>query len=500
MHRFLASPVLAALTLLLASPVHAQNRLQEQALALQKTIEQAIAKAAPSVACVLVSRNEIYRKLGGAPAESENTGTLGDFDPSKLDSVTTDKSREERRKLDLADPGHVPEAFGSGVVIDANGLILTNYHVVRDATKIFVRLPGDKASYADIHAADPRSDLAILRVRDRRLLPLPALPLGDAGRVQRGHFVLTIANPFAAGFRDGEPSASWGIVSNLRRRSFGNWPENDNRGRPLHSYGTLIETDTRVPLGSSGGALLNLNGELIGLMAVLPAIHGLDVPGGFAQPLDAGMRRILEVLKRGEEVEYGFLGVSTDTRPKGVLITDVRFGSPAEREAHLRAGDVILAINGVPINSNDDLFLQLGTQLAGTKIKIQYQRGAVREVDVTLGKIHLTGKPIASSLGKRPYFRGLRVDDTTLLATQPQVPVRMVPQGVLVSQVQPGSPAALAELRSGDVITRVRVAGQWRPVSSPAAFYDAVNAARGPVELELHNFGANEPPPKVTLK
>src|SRR5262249_34929345 len=152
-------------------------------------------------------------------------------------------------------------------------------------------------------------------------------------------------------------------------------------------------------------------------------------------------------------------------------------------------------INGAPVNSNDDLFLQLGMQLAGTKIKIQYLRAGVKEVEVKLGKFYVTGKSIASSLGKRPYFKGLRVDDTTLLAQQIPVP-RMVPQGVLISQIQQGSPAALADLKVGEVITRVN----GRPVTSPAAFYEVVNAARGPVELELHNFGANEPPPKVILK
>src|SRR5262245_60287676 len=93
-----ACSLLAAL-FLLTSPIRAQEKLQEQAFALQKTIEKALAKAAPSVASVLVSRNEIYRKLSGGPAEPENSGTLGDFDPSKLDSVTTDKSKEERRRL-----------------------------------------------------------------------------------------------------------------------------------------------------------------------------------------------------------------------------------------------------------------------------------------------------------------------------------------------------------------------------------------------------------------
>src|SRR5207237_5071561 len=138
--------------------------------------------------------------------------------------------------------------------------------------------------------------------------PFPAISMGDVAQIRRGHFVLTLANPFAPGFRAGEPSASWGIVSNLRHKPPGDFRK-DNRAKPLYYYGTFIETDTRVHLGSSGGALVNLDGDLIGLTAVLPAIHGIDAPGGYAAPLDSGVIRILDVLKRGEEVEYGFIGI-----------------------------------------------------------------------------------------------------------------------------------------------------------------------------------------------
>src|SRR5437868_10417166 len=109
----------------------------------------------------------------------------------------------------------MPRSIGSGVVIDTDGLVLTNYHVVQEATKIFVRLPGGKGSYADIHAADPRSDLAVLRLQSP-VGRLRAIKLGDGGKAKRGQLVLSLANPFAAGFRDGSPSASWGIVSNIR--------------------------------------------------------------------------------------------------------------------------------------------------------------------------------------------------------------------------------------------------------------------------------------------
>ena len=335
----------------------------------------------------------------------------------------------------------------------------------------------------------------------KRLLPLPAIPLGDATPIQRGQFILTLTNPFAAGFRDGQPSASWGIISNLRRRIPGE-PREEFRTKPLHYYGTLLQTDTRLNLGCSGGALLNLAGELIGLTTTLAAIHGNDTPGGFALPLDAGLRRILEVLKRGEEVDYGFLGVGfNERRPgpgRGVAVEYVTPGSPAQLDANLQAHDIILAVNDVPVQESDDLFLQLGTQLAGTKITLKILRavsGQATNVDITLGKFHVSGKNIASSLGKRPFYRGLRVDYTTLLAQQaPRL--TFVPAGVLVSEVQPGTAAAQAQLKAGEVITHINN----RPVLSPAAFYQAVTALEGPIECQLYSFGHSEPPGKVVVK
>ncbi len=320
-------------------------------------------------------------------------------------------------------------------------------------------------------------------------------------RFRRGQFGLTIANPFVApGLVNGQPSASWGIVSNIRRRPAGSAQE-DERNRPLFYYGTLLQTDTRTQLSCSGSAVLNLQGELIGLTNVMAGIPGSETPGGFAVPLDAGMRRILEVLKRGEEVDYGFLGVSFGEPRLGlnkrVQIKSVFRGSPAEKEAHLRDEDAVLAVNDVSIKDTDDVFLNLGTQLAGTKVTLKVQRLGSREVsniDVTLGKFNVPGKSIASSLGKRPYFRGLRVDYATLLV-QPPYRFPEVPAGVMVTEVQSGSSADDAHLKTGEVITHVNN----RPVTNPSSFYQAVADLQGAIECRIYTFGAQEPA-RVILK
>ncbi len=380
-------------------------------------------------------------------------------------------------------------------MVDADqALILTTAQVVHNATKIYVRLPGGRGSWADVHAADPRSDLAVLRLIDP---PggLRAIPIGDGSHLRKGQFVVGLANPFAAGFRDGSPSASWGIISNLHRRASGVTSELAQPGvKPtLHHYGTLITTDVRIALGCSGGALLNLDGELIGLTTAQAALSGSEAPGGYAVPMDVPMRRILDVLMHGDEVEYGFLGVkfSPDARPgRGVMIEGVAPGSPAERAGLLR-GDTITAINGAPVHDIDDLYLQIGIGLAGgtAKIEVMGADGRPRTCTATLAKSYTPGKAIASH--RPPAVGGLRVDYTSILAQR--VARQDVPAGVAIREVAPGSAADKARLQVDYVITDVN----GRPVTTPAEFYEAAAKAAGSVELTIVNLEGRED--RVTL-
>jgi serine protease Do len=499
---------------LLASAAPAQDAPLPQVLAVQKVMQDAIARAEPSIACILVSRSDAYRRLGMTPLP-ERPGTLGDFDARKLNHLERDEAKALRRRLDLADPAHVPESFGSGIVIDPQGLVLTNYHVIQDATKLFVRLPGGVARYADIVAADQRCDLAVLRMTGDRLPPLKAISLGDAGTLTRGQWILSLANPYAAGFRDGQPSASWGILSNIRRRYPGTWSETERAGKPLSHFGTLLQIDARLNLGCSGGALLNLQGECVGLTSALAALEGGETPGGFAIPLDAGMKRILDVLKRGEEVEYGFLGVTLpapDEIPKqspGVPIAGVLRGSPAmvgglDGMPRDPATDVIVRVNGRPVHDADDLLVALSSELAGAKVQLEVlKRGIERKtIEVRLAKFLVPSKRIVTSLGPRPYFRGVRVDYTSLLAQPPGL-LREIPPGVLVAHVQPqaqvwtadaGKPAR-TELRPGEIITHVGAIA----VNTPAEFYAAVQAARDPIEVTVSTH-PTEPARRLHLK
>jgi serine protease Do len=467
-----------------AGLVRAQEEIPglKEAEALQKAMQSAIRKAEPSIACILVSRSDRYRQLGMTPPDNDS-GKLGGFNHTLATSPNLDDAENQRlNALDLGNAAAVPEAFGSGIVIDESGLILTCEHVIRDATKIFVRLPGLPGSYADIHAADRRSDLAVLRLL-RPPAGLKAVKLGDGGSVRKGQWVIALANPFAAGFRDGSPTASWGIVGNLRRRAPGSVKELE-RVKMLHEYGTLIQTDARLNLGTSGGCLLDLRGELIALTSSVAATAGSETAGGFAIPFDAGIRRIVETLRKGEEVEYGFLGISLFENPRterGIPINAVTSGSPAAR-AGLQGGDVILAINGQPMRENDDLLLSISTALAGNTVQIELQRagnGPSRTLAVVLAKFHVPGKIVAA---RRPAaVRGLRVDHTSILASMsPQPLVPRVAAGVMLREVQADSKAA-AQLKVHDIITHVN----GKPVNTPDEFYQEMQRAAGPVELRL---------------
>jgi serine protease Do len=489
--------IIGAVFLGILATVHGQgddkNAHLQQALALEKTVQKVIQTNEASIASIIVSRSEHYARFGqGSPPDQP--GKLGTFDREAIQTHPLFKEQSAAskktllRKLDLTDETSVPESCGSGVVVDNKGLILTPYHVVLGATKILVRLPGNKMSYADIFAADPRSDLAVLRLLDAKLAP-QAIRFGDGGKVERGQFVVGLCFTFTPGMRHSKPSAAWGVIANLRVKA-------DERGKTLYDYSLLIQTDARVHPGCSGAVLFNLQGEAIGITSSLAGVGGTDVAGAYALPLDAGLQRVLAVLKKGQEVEYGFLGVSFEPPTKGeegVKLAYVTEGSPAE-ESGLKMGHVILAVNGTPVSDRDDVLRLLSTQLAGAKVTLQVHKKSELVV-ANLAKYYVGGKSIATDTSNRPFFRGLRVDYSSLVVQQPNSTINEIPRGVLITDVEPDSAAAKANLQIGTIITHVNGVR----VGSPAEFYAEVLNSNSPVELTLPSAEQGQPPRKVTL-
>jgi serine protease Do len=345
-----------------------------------------------------------------------------------------------------------------------------------------------KTRVARIKAADPRSDLAVLSVESKGL---SAIPLGDGGKLKKGQIVIALGNPYAIA-RDGQVSASWGIVSNLQRKAGRTPDESAPSGKStLHHLGTLIQTDAKLSLGTSGGALLNLQGEMIGLTTALAAAAGYEQAAGYAIPVDETFRRIVDRLKNGEEPEYGFLGVQPENlRPEmhppetqGVIVQDVVRGTPADRFGVLR-GDIITHVNQKPIYDFDSLVLQVCSQAAGEAVALTVERSnRTLEISVPLAKYRVQGNLIVTT--PKPAWRGMRVEYWTAAVdfrVDRDESNSITAAGcVIVSEVEKESQAAAAGLKPQMAITHV---GNHR-VSSPGEFRSAVAAATGPVTLQV---------------
>ena len=403
-----------------------------------------------------------------------------------------------------------PEKFGAGVVIaDAAGqrFILTNQHLVAGgpvagmddagAARIYVRFHDRRGYFATVHAADPRSDLAVLRVDYPQLgidppVPREAFPkplrLSAAQEYRKGQFVLIFGNPYAIA-RDGSASVGWGIIGNVLRRPAPAEPSGGNRepDETIHHYGTLLQLDARLTLGFSGGAAINRDGELIGLTTPLAALEGYETTAGFAIPIDAGTRRIIDALMAGHEAEYGLLGVEPGDitadqmlifgpelagRGGAAQVVGVKRDSPAGK-AGVRSGDLILAIDGRPVRGTADLMREVGLAGPGTTVQMELgraQAGETRFARVTLGKWPvINDSDIVATVPRQQPWRGIRVDYAT--GRQRFLPQRLdpYPRGVVVLSAE-GPLGGENGLKPGDFI----VAVDGRSVDSPAEFDNAV--------------------------
>ncbi|MSR30532.1 MAG: PDZ domain-containing protein [Gemmataceae bacterium] len=462
----------------------------------EDAVKAAAAKAEHAIASIQVSRSPKYKELGAAP-ETDLPGKLGNFFlPSEPQRRRGFGFRQQQPNpnawLDLSSPESVPDSFGSGVVVDSSGLVLTLAHVVKDAVKIYVRFSGGAGSYADIHALDGRSDLAVLRL----LNPpegLAVLPMGDPSTLAKGQFAILMSNSFASGFRDGSPAVSWGMVSNLRRKLTSTVREAERNQLSLYHYGTLIQADAAVKPGISGGALLDFEGRWVGILTTHAAWTGADSSQAFAIPLDRMHRGILEKLKGGEEVDYGFLGVQIQPHfpgATGVQISNVTAGSPAQR-AGITRGDTITGINGEPIRHPDDLFLHVGGALAGSNAKVEIVRGfgdARQVLQVKLAKFANANQVIASK--QPPALFGIRADYSSIISQVAfgQDRFNYFPEGVAVREVVPGSPADKGKIQQGNLITRVND----QPVTTPQEYLNAVAKSGKQVKITIHLHNGGE--------
>ena len=331
-------------------------------------------------------------------------------------------------------------SLGSGVIIDgAEGYVVTNYHVIENADEINVRLHDGRSFAAEVIGTDPEADIAVIRIPPNDLY---GIAIGDSEGLRVGDFVVAIGNPFGLG-----QTVTSGIVSAKGRSGLG-----------IEGYEDFIQTDASINQGNSGGALVNLHGELVGInTAILGGRGGGSVGIGFAIPVDMAMRLIRQIVEYGE-VKRGQLGVIVqDLTPDlaGALDIDANSGAlisqvlpdSAAADAGLKEGDVVTAVNGRSIDSASDLRNEIGLSRAGEKVELEYLRDGdrlVQEVVIRAVKAEISLKGPASK-----YLEGATLGESS-----------EDKMGVVVLKVEPGSGAWHSGLRDDDIIlsiNRVRI-------------------------------------------
>jgi Do/DeqQ family serine protease len=373
-----------------------------------------------------------------------------------------------RRFFDLPDqlPQQERSSVGSGVIIDAKkGYILTNHHVIDEASDIAVTLQDKRVFTAKVIGGDKDTDVALLQIEAQNLT---ALSMGDATALRVGDYVVAVGNPFGLG-----QTVTSGIVSALGRSQLS-----------IEGYEDFIQTDASINPGNSGGALVNLRGELIGINTAIIGPSGGNVGVGFAIPTTM-VRSVMNQLIEFGEVRRGQIGVQIQdmtpelaknlgiNRTEGALIGAVVKGSPAEA-AGLKAGDVAIELDGKPLRTMNELRTRIGMMTLGTSVKLMVLRsGAKKEFTITIGKPQQ--QTVAAKPEERPALMGATFSDT-----DPSDKVK----GVRVMSIEKDSQAA-AFLRTGDIIISVN----RKEVGSVDEFMTAMKASTRQTALFVKRNG-----------
>ncbi|MCG8409142.1 MAG: trypsin-like peptidase domain-containing protein [Phycisphaerales bacterium] len=342
---------------------------------------------------------------------------------------------------------------GTGVIIRSDGRILTSQHVIDGAVAIHVILHDGRRLRARQIAADRRSDLAIIRID---MTNLKAAELSDVRNIRRGHIVLALGNPLGLS-SDGQAAVSHGLVSAIGRPL----PETFGREEDRY-YGDMIQTTAPIHPGNSGGPLVDIHGRVIGIITAVSTRSDGREGIGFAVPINASNKAIIDKLLMGQPIDYGYLGVAVDDLPEsrrravnlppgqGVLIWSVESGGPAA-QAGLRNGDIVVTMDNESVYSVEQFVRAIGAAGPDRQVQLGYVRNARRKsVEVTLMRRPLNNvqqlpKPTLS-------FRG-----TALGAVEPMMRAmaNLPENALLVLRVDAGSPAHRAGLTPGDIIIRI---------------------------------------------
>jgi serine protease Do len=373
-------------------------------------------------------------------------------------------------------------SLGSGVIVSSDGYVLTNNHVVEQATTVKVALSDRRELTAKIIGSDPQTDIALLKIDAK---DLPNLHMGDSTKVQVGDIALALGNPFGIG-----QTVTMGIIGATSRGGLG-----------IEDYEDFIQTDAAINPGNSGGALVNTNGDLIAInTAILSGSSGGNQGIGFAIPINMA-KEVMDQLTKTGKITRGYIGAGIqDVTPalakafkapdtRGAVIREVEPNSPADK-AGLQPGDVVTAVDNVPVTDSNAFKLRISRTAPGTTVHLKvFRDGAAKDIAITPTKrpdqTARNEEDNAPSSGGTPTsLKGVSVDDLTPdIARQLRLPPNT--RGVVVTDVEPGSGASYAGLHSGDVIEQVN----RKPVTNVRQFQQAMSQAGQDTVVLLVNRG-----------
>jgi Do/DeqQ family serine protease len=348
------------------------------------------------------------------------------------------------------------QSLGSGVIVDPSGLVVTNYHVIEGMTEVKVALSDRREIEATIVLRDPRTDLAVLKIKSEEKFPV--LELGDSDKIEVGDFVLAIGNPFGVG-----QTVTQGIVSALARTQIG-----------INDYGFFIQTDAAINPGNSGGALVDLNGRLVGINSAIYSRSGGSMGIGFAIPVNMVKSVVWAAENGGKTVQRPWLGarlqnVTKDIadslgleRPAGAVIVSVTPSGPAA-QAGLRRGDAILEVDGQEVDDAEGVGFRLGVKPLGGSADISALRaGRKFEAKLQLAAAPESPPRDAIRIKTRSPFQGALVENLSP-AVMEELSLTSdndeTPKGVVVADVAADSVAANFGVQKGDLVIELNGAG-----------------------------------------
>lgn len=478
--RFKATPFLGAVALsalLLGLPTNI-NPFALQAYAQVQNlpnIADLVEKLLPAVVEISVVSKVAGNEATGMPQIPDDSPFKDFFDEflkRKQQQGTPDRKPGDQGDNTTPPPDdRTVNSMGSGFIIDATGLIVTNNHVVEGADTIQVHMQDGTIMKAELVGRDPKTDLAVIRVKPDKALP--TVGFGDSDKLRIGEWVTAIGNPFGLG-----GSVSLGIVSARNR---------DINAGPYDDY---IQTDAAINKGNSGGPLFNLNGEVVGINTAIFSPSGGSVGIGFSVPSNTAKSVIAQLEKFGE-TRRGWLGVKIQTvtpdiaesmgldKPRGALVADVTTGSPSDK-AGIDAGDVIVQFDGRTIADSKELPRVVGETEVGKEVSVKVIRdGKEMDVKVTLGRLEDGEKIVAKQDTAKPApapatitILGMTVSEfTPELRSKFKSDEKIA--GALVTEVAKEGPAVDKGIEAGDVILE---AG-GKPVTSSGDVSAAIEGA-----------------------